>query len=767
MAEARKSAPNKRGGGAGKAEGRATDNVKFRMEIRGLAYLFVAAFLFLCVFSFDPLDPTFNQAVSAARKTSNLAGAVGSYTAGILVEIFGIGALAWPLMLAYLGLAQFTDRLRLGLVRWTGLAILVLSLMAWAAKPWAAPATGIAPSLMGGGAIGKLLARMTLEFMSPFGSVLFWLFLTAASAQVGLQVSWASLFKRGKSLAYDQWCKFRERQARRRSVEAKPANVAPGASGAATVSGEPERKAARKNDRVAEPQQPAHPSGDDLVLKPFEAPAAKKPAPAAPAASADLPSPELLREAPQQQAVADPKILQAKARQLTACLGDFNIQGEIQQVLPGPVVTMFEFKPAPGVKISAIAARGDDIALSLKALAVRIEAPIPGKDSIGVEIPNEKRQTVSLREVIEHPVFGMARSPLTLALGKDIQGVPQVADLAAMPHLLVAGATGAGKSVCLNGFLVSILYKATPDKVKLLLIDPKRIELAIYSELPHLVHPVVTDMSLAKSALEWAMYEMDSRYEILARLGVRNIEGFNQKLEEMGDKRPEEFAELTPLPYLVIVIDELADLMLTAAKEVETSIVRLAQLARAAGIHMILATQRPSVDVVTGLIKANFPTRISFQVTSRHDSRTILDTVGAERLLGKGDMLYKSGGAKLRRLHGAYVDEREIEAVVAHWKARQPQQFELDFTEWRKDFDGAGQGGNGGGPGDGGVAEDPMYREAVDFVAAQGRASISLIQRRFRIGFNRAARYIEQMEAEGMLGPQDGSKPRAVIKSRD
>jgi S-DNA-T family DNA segregation ATPase FtsK/SpoIIIE len=320
--------------------------------------------------------------------------------------------------------------------------------------------------------------------------------------------------------------------------------------------------------------------------------------------------------------------------------------------------------------------------------------------------------------------------------------------------------------VCLNGFLVSILFKATPEQVKLLLIDPKRIELAIYSDLPHLVHPVVTDMALAKSALEWAMCEMDSRYEILQRLGVRNIEGYNQKLAEMGDKRPEEFVDLSPLPYLVIVIDELADLMMTSAKDVETCIVRLAQLARAAGIHMILATQRPSVDVVTGLIKANFPTRISFQVTSRHDSRTILDTVGAERLLGKGDMLYKSGGAKLRRLHGAYVDEAEIEAVVAHWKARQPQQFDLDFSEWRKDGEAGALGGGQGG-GENATADDPMYAEAVEFVTSQGRASISLIQRRFRIGFNRAARYIEQMEADGLLGSADGSKPRTVMRGRE
>jgi S-DNA-T family DNA segregation ATPase FtsK/SpoIIIE len=744
------------------------------MEIKGLVYIFVAAFLFLCIFSFHPDDPTLNQAVSATWQTSNMAGAVGSYIAGFLVELFGIGAIAWPLLLAYLGLVQFSDRLRLPLYRWFGVTTFILCLMAWVTGPWAKPASNIKPALTAGGLIGKYFAGTSLALLSPWGSVLFWLFLTVASVQVGFQVSWATLFKRLKSFAYDQWCKYRERSLRRRTAEAKPGraekSAKPDGPGKPETADTFNASAAGQATRKAEAAPYVEPdlTGDNLVLKPFETPNSKKkaPAPAQPSSHADLPGSELLREAPQQQTTADPKILQAKARQLTACLADFNIQGEIQQVLPGPVVTMFEFKPAPGVKISTIAARNDDIALSLKALAVRIEAPIPGKDSIGVEIPNEKRQTVSLREIIESPVFAMARSPLALALGKDIQGAPQIADLATMPHLLVAGATGAGKSVCLNGFLVSILFKATPEQVKLLLIDPKRIELAIYSDLPHLVHPVVTDMALAKSALEWAMCEMDSRYEILQRLGVRNIEGYNQKLVEMGDKRPEEYADLSPLPYLVIVIDELADLMMTSAKDVETCIVRLAQLARAAGIHMILATQRPSVDVVTGLIKANFPTRISFQVTSRHDSRTILDTVGAERLLGKGDMLYKSGGAKLRRLHGAYVDEVEIEAVVAHWKARQPQQFDLDFSEWRKDGEAAGPGGGQGG-GETGTADDPMYAEAVEFVTSQGRASISLIQRRFRIGFNRAARYIEQMEADGLLGSADGSKPRVVMRGRE
>ncbi|HWR02392.1 MAG TPA: DNA translocase FtsK 4TM domain-containing protein, partial [Humidesulfovibrio sp.] len=601
MSESRKPAP-KRGGRNAKAkagaEGRPTDTVKFRMEIRGLAYLFVAAFLFLCVFSFDPLDPTFNQAVSVARKTGNLAGAVGSYTAGVLVEIFGIGAMAWPLILAYIGISQFAERLKLGWFRWFGVGVLVLCVMAWAAKPWSLPASGQAPTLAGGGAIGKLAVGTSFTLLNPWGSVLCWLFLSAVSLQVGFQVSWGTLFKRLRSFLYDQWCKRRERALRHKGADAGKA--ASGRADDERPSSRPslrllERLSERLSDRASrdktlEPGAPVSatgkaaakdaapafhaPTGNDLVLKPFDAPAPQKKAAPRHEPSADLPNAELLHEAPPQQATSDPKTLQAKARQLTSCLADFNIQGEIQQVIPGPVVTMFEFKPAPGVKISTIAARNDDIALSLKALAVRIEAPIPGKDSIGVEIPNERRQTVSLREIIEHPVFTMAKSPLTLAIGKDIQGAPQIADLATMPHLLVAGATGAGKSVCLNGFLVSILFKAQPDKVKLLLIDPKRIELAIYSDLPHLVHPVVTDMALAKSALEWAMCEMDSRYETLARLGVRNIEGYNQKLAEMGDKRPDDLADLAPMPYLVIVIDELADLMMTAAKDVENCIVR-------------------------------------------------------------------------------------------------------------------------------------------------------------------------------------------------
>lgn len=451
--------------------------------------------------------------------------------------------------------------------------------------------------------------------------------------------------------------------------------------------------------------------------------------------------------------------LQARGQALMACLNDFDIQSELVRITPGPVVTMFEVRPAPGIRVSRIANLTDDLALALKAVAIRIQAPIPGSDTVGIEIPNELRETVNFRELAACEAFRTGCGPLTMILGKDIAGKPFMADLTRMPHLLVAGATGAGKSVCLNGILVSLLCRTQPQDLQLLLIDPKRIEMAVYADEPHLVHPVVTETNEAKSALEWAVHEMDRRYAAMARLGVRNVSGFNQKLAAYKNDLPPDFSDLEPLPYLVIVIDELADLMMTAAREVETSIVRLAQLARAAGIHLILATQRPSVDVVTGLIKANFPCRISFQVTSKHDSRTILDQVGAEHLLGRGDMLFKPSGGRLQRLHGPFLSDEEVQSVVDHWKRHLSPSYKVDFAQWGLD---AAMGGTGGGSGD--AANDPLYGEVQVFVSEQGRASISLVQRRFKIGFNRAARLVEQLEHDGIIGPADGSKPRAVVK---
>ncbi|MDR1124970.1 MAG: DNA translocase FtsK 4TM domain-containing protein [Deltaproteobacteria bacterium] len=475
-----------------------------------------------------------------------------------------------------------------------------------------------------------------------------------------------------------------------------------------------------------------------------------------------LPPLELLRPVGDKNAAVSRDELEAKGRALMTCLANFSIQAELVRISPGPVVTAVDVRPAPGVKSSRITGLSDDIALSLKSISVRVQAPIPGTDTVGIEIPNDRREIVGLRELMASPAFnaaegGQAAPLLNMAMGKDISGRPAIADLARMPHMLVAGATGTGKSVFLNSVLLSFLYRARPDELKLLIVDPKRIEMAVYADLPHLVHPIVVETSLAKSALDWAVAEMERRYGDIARLSVRNMAAYNQKLGDYGANRPPEFADLAPMPYLVVVIDELADLMLTAGKDVETSIVRLAQLARAAGIHLIIATQRPSVDVVTGLIKANFPCRVSFQVTSKVDSRTILDGMGAEQLLGKGDMLFKPAGGQIRRLHGAFVPDEDVGAVADYWRAQLPPSYQVDFTDWENEA-GAADGALGGGPGGGldeDVSRDPMYAKIADFVMQEDSPSISKIQRYFRIGYNRAARYWDQLKKDGIVGPDN------------
>jgi DNA segregation ATPase FtsK/SpoIIIE, S-DNA-T family len=458
---------------------------------------------------------------------------------------------------------------------------------------------------------------------------------------------------------------------------------------------------------------------------------------------------------------------EGRGQQLVACLATFNVEGTLERITPGPVVTMYEYKPAPGIRVKKIEGLVDDLKLAMRAKAIRIQAPIPGSDTVGIEIPNEERETVNFREMLENETFTKTASPLTMVIGKDVAGRPFTADLAIMPHLLVAGATGAGKSVCINAFLMSFLYKARPEDMQLLLVDPKRVEMAVYADLPHLVHPIVTEMEHAKAALEWAVQEMEHRYDAMARLQVRNITGYNETLRKMAGKLPPELSDLTHMPYLVIIIDEFADLMMTTSRrEVETSIVRLAQLARAAGIHMILATQRPSVDVVTGLIKANFPCRISFQVSQKVDSRTILDAMGAEALLGRGDMLFKPSGGRMLRMHGPFVSDDEVHAVVNYWKKQQKPQYKVDFSEWGMEESAppAGSASAAASQGDGGP-DDQLYAEILAFVNEQGKASISLIQRRFRIGFNKAARLFEQLERDGVVGPSDGSsRPRPVVK---
>jgi S-DNA-T family DNA segregation ATPase FtsK/SpoIIIE len=468
-----------------------------------------------------------------------------------------------------------------------------------------------------------------------------------------------------------------------------------------------------------------------------------------------MPPLEFLNEAPPPSEQADTELLGLATRLAEKCK-EFNVTGQIKHICPGPVVTTYEFKPDPGVKYSRVVSLVDDLCLALKAESIRIDR-MPGKPHVGIEVPNPRRETIFLREVIESRAFRESPSKLTIALGKTIDGLNYVADLAKMPHLLIAGTTGAGKSVGVNALIVSILYRARPDEVKFILIDPKRLELGLYEDIPHLATPIITDPKLASRSLKWAVAEMERRYRELAGWGVRNIDGYNSEImrrnlvKEYDDKgEPHK-----PLPYIVIIIDELADLMMTSGREVEESITRLAQMARAVGIHLVLATQRPSVDVITGLIKANFPSRISFRVSSKVDSRTIIDTNGAEHLLGRGDMLFlPPGTSRLIRVHGAYIDETEIGRIVNHAKAQGKPEYNETITQSEEEALGLEEG-------DG--EHDELFEEALRICVEMKRASTSVLQRRLRIGYGRAAAILDIMEREGFIGQADGSRPRPVL----
>ena len=466
-----------------------------------------------------------------------------------------------------------------------------------------------------------------------------------------------------------------------------------------------------------------------------------------------LPSLDFLEEGGR-ETVVDHEAIRRDAELLEQKLGYFGIKGEIMEVLPGPVITTFEYKPAPGIKISKIVGLADDLALALSALSIRLVAPIPGKDVIGIEIPNPSMGVVPFRDIAGSSAFAEIKSPVPICLGKDIMGKPVVVGLERMPHLLIAGATGTGKSVALNAMICSILYKSTPDRVKFIMIDPKRIELSLFNNIPHLITPVITDMQKANIALQWVVREMEQRYEKLAGMHVRNIEQYNKKVRNTDLSDMEE--DHNPFPYIVVIIDELADLMMTAGKDIEFSLTRIAQMARAAGIHLILATQRPSVDVLTGIIKANFPTRISFQVSSKTDSRTIIDANGAETLLGRGDMLFvPPGTARLKRVHGTYLSERELSAITEFVKAQGKPEYIADVTtEQEDDMQAVAYDDD---------EYDEKYQQALDFVMSTRQASISGVQRALRIGYNRAARIIDLMEKQGVVAPSDGVRPRQVI----
>ncbi len=723
-------------------------------EILGVVLLAGAVLLALSLFSYNPDDPSFNNQLSEPQKATNLAGFVGAHLADIFFQTFGLVAFLWPLFFVLVALQLFLfpeiHFQAIKIVSLVGLFISASALLSLAVGKIIL----LGAMLDSGGALGRLSAGVADRYLNLSGALILLVSVLIISMMVLTNLSWVEVGK-GVSRLYSatvekgqSFWKRRQMKKKEGIKESKKEKEAPPALIIKKEGAEEKEGLAEEHPPAAAEKQEHFPfleSRGSYVLPPLS-----------------------LLESPEQVEIkVDKESLLANAKILEKRLEDFGVEGRVVEVRPGPVITMYEYEPAPGVKINKIVSLSDDLALALRAISVRIVAPIPGKAAVGIEIPNSVREPVYLKDVLSREEFSQAESKLTLALGKDIFGNPFVTNLAKMPHLLVAGATGTGKSVSLNSMVCSLLYKADPEEVKLLMIDPKRLELSIYDGIPHLLHPVVYDAKAAAQVLRWATEEMGIRYRLMAEKGVRNIERYNQRVEKelketrrkggtllketegLEDRTGE---NLSPLPYIVIVIDELADLMMVSARDVEASLTRLAQMARAAGVHLLLATQRPSVDVLTGVIKANFPTRVSFQVSSKTDSRTILDANGAEHLLGSGDMLFlPPGTSRLMRVHGAYVSEVEILRVVEFWKKQGRPVYDQSILKPKEETAEADSDGF-----------DEMYDQAVAVVADSRQASISMLQRKLRVGYNRAARMIEKMEKEGVVGPADGVKPREV-----
>jgi S-DNA-T family DNA segregation ATPase FtsK/SpoIIIE len=673
-------------------------STELKKEIIGVGLLGVFIFLFVSLVSYHPLDPSFHTVAGGA--TRNLCGKAGSYIADLLIQVFGMMSYFITAVALFFGLLYLKKKEPPHILVFSaGLVLLFLAL------------TSLFQIVIGkihlrgvpvefSGFLGSLLERVLMYAFNYFGSILISAIILLISIFLIIQAPLLSILE--------------ERIARRKVVERR-------------------REIKVTEEKKEEPKAEKKAAAVQETFEFFKEIGPYK-----------LPPTSLLDPVERKEVKVDKESIQANASILEKKLKDYGIDGKVTEVRPGPVITMYEFEPAPGIKVSRIANLSDDLAMALSSVSIRIIAPIPGKSVVGIEIPNTVRQMVYLREIIESDMFASTHSHLTLALGKTISGEPYVAELTKMPHLLVAGATGSGKSVSLNSMICSILFKATPTNVRFLMIDLKMLELSFYEGIPHLLLPVVTNPKNAKTALRWMTDEMERRYSMMAEKGVRNIEKYNLKMVKQ---------ESETIPYIVVVIDELADLMMVSPKEVEEYIARLAQMARASGIHLILATQRPSVDVLTGIIKANFPARISCKVFSKVDSRTILDTNGAENLLGFGDLLFLSPGiGRLQRLHGPFVSEGEIRRIVEFLKQQGTPTYHQEILEEKEEED-AGE-----------EMDDEKYQEAVEFVMARGEASISMIQRRFRIGYNRAARIIERMETEGVVGPSDGVKSREVLK---
>ena len=718
------------------------------VHITGLVLSFAAIFLTLSLISYSPLDPGFT--LSKHTETfHNWMGFVGSYLADGLYIVLGVWAFAIPIFLL-----DYAWRycIRKYPVNWLHIAstIIIMFAVLGLLHIFKGEIRMFSTTIKAGGAIGKIIGDSLVGYLNRWGSLVLLLMLLAGGIMMGYDLSIPIHGVRDFIVLIKDRLSFKgKRGTTERSPESKLSRKIP---------------AKLKVDKEQPSKEPRITLMEHEGTDPSEVP---KQATLDFIDNYQFPPISLLNNPTAKSRTITEKELKANASLILSKLKDFGVEGEILEIKPGPVITMYEFTPAPGIKINKIVSLADDLAMAIKAAPVRVVAPIPGKNAVGIEIPNRSREIVVLRRILASKEFTTANAPLTLALGTDIEGSPVVTNLAKMPHLLIAGATGTGKSVGLNTMILSLLYKNNPSELKFIMIDPKRIELSHYEGIPHLLHPVVIDPREALPVLKWAVSEMEQRYALFKDHGMKGIDSYNKKIKkEIPDARTtlatlnnKEDADPGLLPKIVIVIDEMADLMMVN-REVEVFIARLAQMARAAGIYMIVATQRPSVDVITGLIKSNFPSRISFRVSSKIDSRTILDSSGADQLLGLGDMLFLSPGTShLKRVHGAFVSEEELDKVIEFIREQKGPDYVKEIDSQIEQIAREDTDTNG-------LYEeyDPVYDEALEFVTSKGSASISLIQRRFRIGYNRAARIIEQMETEGILGPSDtAGKPRKVL----
>jgi S-DNA-T family DNA segregation ATPase FtsK/SpoIIIE len=738
----------------------------------------LALVMLIALLTYHREDPAFaSTGGGAAGGVANWIGHFGAWLSDILFFLFGRPAYLFPIMLGVACFVMFGQRddeegrTRVNTaVRIGGFTLMLFASCGLATLHWG-------PGELrqsAGGVVGQFVGSGLASNLNFLGATLIMLAAWMAGVSLAFGVSWLTIVDK-IGLAFWSgvgWIRARRSMARDVAVgvEAKKARVE-----AAKV--EVQRSATRVKPRIEAPAVPVEKS--DRVEKERQVPLFDAPK------AGELPALKLLDDPPVHEAHYSQEALEAMSRLVELKLKDFGVEVEVVAVQPGPVVTRYEMRPAPGVKVSQISGLAKDLARSLSAISVRVVEVIPGKSVMGLEIPNEKREIVTLGEIIKSKAYDDVASPLAIALGKDIGGAPVCADLAKMPHLLIAGTTGSGKSVGINAMILSLLYKSTAEHVRLIMIDPKMLELSVYEGIPHLLAPVVTDMKHAANALRWCVAEMERRYQLMSALGVRNISGFNRKVKDATDagkpiRDPVMTAaaandptidqrliqDLTPLPYIVVIIDELADLMMIVGKKVEELIARLAQKARASGIHLVLATQRPSVDVITGLIKANIPCRIAFQVSARVDSRTILDQMGAESLLGHGDMLYLPSGTSVpTRVHGAFVADAEVHRVVeALKKAGAPNYIEDVLEGPRGHVPGlAPEPGEGGEAGGADGEQDALYDEAVKIVVTERKPSISYVQRRLKIGYNRAARLLESMENAGVVGPLQPNGAREIL----